>query len=362
MEADAVWSALAPLRCVPSSRRRRASLLRRLGGEGAMDAGALDEASDDELEATFGPQVYDASDAEAATDAPPSAVFEAQQQDPALPDSERRKLRDFARRASTLRGDPDSKMEKAAIVVKKMLADGCHPIVWCRYIATSYYVAEELQRRLSKAYRDLRVVSVTGTTSEDERRLQINELAQCPQRVLVATDCLSEGINLQEHFDAIVHYDLPWNPNRLEQREGRVDRFGQTAPRVKTVLIFGQDNPVDGAVLSVLLRKARDIHRDLGIYVPVPMSSETVMEAVLRSVFARNSDGSQQLSLFDDSDMAAQAVEQFDLQPASRPTVNGSPAAGSPSVASNPRRSSGNWRRRTHPRRSRCRLQVPPRR
>jgi superfamily II DNA/RNA helicase len=50
------------------------------------------------------------------------------------------------------------------------------------------------------------------------------------QRVLIATDCLSEGINLQEHFTGVLHYDLPWNPNRLEQREGRVDRFGQVAP------------------------------------------------------------------------------------------------------------------------------------
>jgi SNF2 family DNA or RNA helicase len=48
--------------------------------------------------------------------------------------------------------------------------------------------------------------------------------------VLVATDCLSEGINLQEHFDAVVHYDLSWNPTRHEQREGRVDRFGQESP------------------------------------------------------------------------------------------------------------------------------------
>jgi SNF2 family DNA or RNA helicase len=47
--------------------------------------------------------------------------------------------------------------------------------------------------------------------------------------VLVATDCLSEGINLQDYFDAVVHYDLSWNPTRHEQREGRVDRFGQTS-------------------------------------------------------------------------------------------------------------------------------------
>ena len=66
-------------------------------------------------------------------------------------------------------------------------------------------------------------------------------LAKEPVRVLVATDCLSEGVNLQEHYNAVVHYDLPWNPNRLEQREGRVDRFGQSKVVIKTVLLYGAD-------------------------------------------------------------------------------------------------------------------------
>jgi uncharacterized protein (DUF2267 family) len=116
--------------------------------------------------------------------------------------------------------------------------------------------------------------------------------------VLVATDCLSEGINLQEHFNAVVHYDLPWNPNRLEQREGRVDRFGQNAPQVKAILLYGRDNPIDGAVLDVLLRKARQIHRTLRISVPVPTHSETVLEAVLQALFLRGQAEAGQRSLF----------------------------------------------------------------
>ena len=50
---------------------------------------------------------------------------------------------------------------------------------------------------------------------------QTGKMAGDKPRVLVATDCLSEGINLQELFTGVLHYDLPWNPNRLEQREGR---------------------------------------------------------------------------------------------------------------------------------------------
>jgi hypothetical protein len=153
------------------------------------------------------------------------------------------------------------------------------------------------------------VVSVTGALSDDERRLKVGELSQSPRRILVATDCLSEGINLQEHFSAVVHYDLPWNPNRLEQREGRVDRFGQQAEKVKAVMIYGQNNPVDGAVLDVLLRKARQIHRSLGIYVPVPKDSETVMEAVLGSLFAQARYDRAQLSLFDESSEAVRLTK-----------------------------------------------------
>ncbi|WP_281250752.1 helicase-related protein [Hydrococcus rivularis] len=139
---------------------------------------------------------------------------------------------------------------------------------------------------------------MTGELSEDEREIRLDELKASPQRVMVATDCLSEGVNLQEHFTAAIHYDLPWNPNRLEQREGRIDRYGQPSPTVKCILLYGQDNPVDGAVLEVLIRKAVTIHRTLGITVPVPMDSATVQEAVFKSLFEKVP-ATRQLSLFD---------------------------------------------------------------
>ncbi|MGB5710185.1 MAG: helicase-related protein, partial [Waterburya sp.] len=170
-------------------------------------------------------------------------------------------------------------------------------IIWCRYIATANYVADSLKGKFEKKKNSqVRVIPITGEQSEDEREIRLSELKEYPQRVMVATDCLSEGINLQEHFTAAVHYDLPWNPNRLEQREGRIDRYGQTATNVKCILLYGQDNPVDGAVLDVLIRKAVKIHRALGITVPVPMDSNTVQEAVFKSLFEKVE--AKQLSLF----------------------------------------------------------------
>lgn len=111
------------------------------------------------------------------------------------------------------------------------------------------------------------------TGGDEEHEAAIAVLVETERRVLVATDCLSEGVNLQDHFDAVLHYDLPWNPNRLEQREGRVDRFGQPKSEVRAVVLFSEDNPIDGVVLDVLIRKARQIYHDLGISVPVPSDS-----------------------------------------------------------------------------------------
>jgi len=297
------WSALALLRCVTSSPAAAETTLEKRASDGAETTGvtldALQSATDEELEGTYEPVLYDPIDAEAVVDAQPANVFDAQEQDPDWGESDRGRLRDFAQRAAGLRGKQDAKLQALVEAVRACLDDGYHPIVWCRYIATSDYAAEELHRSLDRAFKGLRVTSVTGAMVEDERRLKIDELCQAPRRVLVATDCLSEGINLQDRFNAIIHYDLPWNPNRLEQREGRVDRFGQTSPTVRTTLIYGQDNPIDGAVLEVLIRKAHQIRRDTGVSVPVPTDSETVMEAVLKSVFAHSYGRQGQSTLFD---------------------------------------------------------------
>ncbi len=296
------WSALALMRCVTSSpAAAEAALRRRLDRLISSEtADLLDESTSDELDTAFAPLIYDPSEVEATVDAPPGNIFDQQDLDPDWSDRDRRRLRDFARTAASLMGNNDTKLARLLEVVEDMLANGYRPIIWCRYIATADYVAAELQAALGKTHKALKVTAVTGALSDDERRLKVDELGTYPQRILVATDCLSEGINLQEHFDAVIHYDLPWNPNRLEQREGRVDRFGQMSPIVKAVLIFGADNPVDGAVLDVLLRKARDIFRDLGVRVPIPQDSESVMNAVLHSLFKNVRAGEVvQLSLFD---------------------------------------------------------------
>jgi hypothetical protein len=107
------------------------------------------------------------------------------------------------------------------------------------------------------------------------------------QRILVATDCLSEGINLQQLFDTVVHYDLSWNPTRHQQREGRVDRFGQPADLVRSIMMFSPDSAIDGAVLDVILRKAEEIRKATGVTVPLPDERGPVTDALMASMMIR---------------------------------------------------------------------------
>jgi len=118
---------------------------------------------------------------------------------------------------------------------------------------------------------------VTGRLPPADRDRRVNGLGKSEKRLLVCTDCLSEGVNLQDQFNAVVHYDLSWNPTRHEQREGRVDRYGQASKDVRAITYYGADNRIDGIVLDVLLRKHKTIRNALGISVPVPVDSNQVM-------------------------------------------------------------------------------------
>ncbi len=271
------WGALALLRCVMSSPAAAVAALAN------RDEGLLQV--DEEPE--FRPFVFESAE-DRTDDESPTPPLEAAAG--TLPDAERRQLRELARLAEQLRGPTqDTKLGRAIEIVQRLLDERFHPILWCRYVATAEYVAEHLRQRLAAG---VQVVCLTGRLGDDERQAKIEEIDAEGPRVLVATDCLSEGINLQEKFTAVIHYDLPWNPNRLEQREGRVDRYGQPAKKVKAVRFFGRDNPIDGIVIEVLLDKAREIHRTLGTHVPVPEEGESVTQAVLEALFLREGRGS----------------------------------------------------------------------
>lgn len=289
------WAALTLLRCLMSSPaaavKAFAAREDTAPDESNADAGA---AETDELRAR---EILDPL-AEATTlDSVPETAVELGSAD--LTQTDRTKLRALRQRAQAIADSGnDPKLDEAYRIILDMLQRGFRPIVWCRFIATADYVATQLEEKLKSNYATIRVKAVTsGTGDDEEREATIASLVESEKRVLVATDCLSEGINLQEHFDAVLHYDLPWNPNRLEQREGRVDRFGQKRTEVCAVVLYSPDNPIDGIVLNVLLRKARQIYDALGIRVSVPIESESVVQAIVKAVFENWRGDPEQLPL-----------------------------------------------------------------
>lgn len=269
--ARLIWYAtLALLRCVASSPAAAVkALTTRLEGTLTDDALLSDE------------RLHDGeADDLSSNDLEPPAQVQAQVQDAGRLQT----LIADAQRLSGKAGDP----KLAALIqhIGPLVKDGYHPVVFCRYVATAHYVAEHLKAAFPKATVD----AVTGELTPEERRERVDDMEDTEQRILVATDCLSEGINLQHLFTAVVHYDLAWNPTRHEQREGRVDRFGQQADEVRCTMLYGQDNPVDGFVLNVILKKGEAIQKELGVLVPMPEDEARINQALVKAALMKRSD------------------------------------------------------------------------
>src|SRR5690606_2427841 len=230
----AFWGTLALMRCVGSS---PAAAARALKTRAQLDA---EEVSEQHLAA----QALDDEEL-AEDDLEPGVGID----DP--------RLSVLIRQAEQLSADvaADPKYKALIKALKELTAKGFSPVVFCRYIAT----AEQLAAALTDAFKSHTVEVVTGALPSEEREARVEELGRHERRILVATDCLSEGINLQDWFDAVIHYDLSWNPTRHQQREGRIDRFGQKSRVVRSVLMYGENNPVDCAVLNVILLTSRAI-------------------------------------------------------------------------------------------------------
>lgn len=268
------WAALALLRCISSSPAAAVNALRTrlMGAHG--EAATDDIASLQEFEAQASDRVLDGTDDALSTD----------DIEPGAQTEDGQRLQTLMASAAALAGQQnDPKLSKLQEHLALLLKDGFQPVVFCRYIATAHYLASALQEK----FKSVTVKAVTGELTPDERQAAVEQLGESEIRVLVATDCLSEGINLQDLFTAVVHYDLSWNPTRHEQREGRVDRFGQKAREVRSTMLYGEDNPVDGTVLHVILRKAESIRKELGVLVPMPDNEGKLTQALMNAVLLR---------------------------------------------------------------------------
>ncbi|MBK9386572.1 MAG: DEAD/DEAH box helicase [Planctomycetes bacterium] len=146
-------------------------------------------------------------------------------------------------------------------------------VIFTEYADTKRYLEQQLRAAIGATDRgDERLATFHGGMP-DELREQVkrafnSEPTKHPLRILVATDAAREGVNLQNHCADLFHMDLPWNPSRLEQRNGRIDRKLQRADEVRCHYFVYVQRDAD-RVLEVLAERTKVIHEELGSMPPV---------------------------------------------------------------------------------------------
>jgi len=146
-------------------------------------------------------------------------------------------------------------------------------VIFTEYADTKRYLEQQLRAAIGTTDRGEDRLATFHGGMGDELREEIKRAFNAdpdkhPLRILVATDAAREGVNLQNHCADLFHMDLPWNPSRLEQRNGRIDRKLQRAPEVRCHYFVYAQRPTD-RVTEVLVERTMVIHEELGSMPPV---------------------------------------------------------------------------------------------
>jgi SNF2 family DNA or RNA helicase len=146
-------------------------------------------------------------------------------------------------------------------------------LIFTEYTDTKRYLQEQLEGIIAESDRSAQRIDTFHGGMGDERREMIKaafnaDPAQHPLRILIATDAAREGVNLQNYCAELFHFDVPWNPSRMEQRNGRIDRKLQKSPVVRCHYFIYPQRAED-RVLEVLVKKTQTIQAELGSFSPV---------------------------------------------------------------------------------------------
>ena len=232
----------------------------------------------------------DYADDQAAEDAQLEAIEEATKHEAVLTDNEQTKLKELRSWAQVNKDRADSKANAIIEWIEEHLkTDGqwndSRVILFTEYRTTHEWLRQIL---VANDFGGDRLAILHGGMDQEKEREPVKAAFQAhpddsPVRILLATDAASEGIDLQNHCDRMIHLEIPYNPNVMEQRNGRIDRWGQ---KQDEVLIW---HPVDGGEgedsigghkedIIRALRKLEAMREDMGSVNPViaPQMSELV--------------------------------------------------------------------------------------
>jgi superfamily II DNA or RNA helicase len=175
-----------------------------------------------------------AEDEAAYATAEGDAFTAARRVDTPLTADERKILEELQTSARQAQNKPDAKFAALLPWLDEVVREHDERlIIFTEYRDTQRWLHERL---IGAGIKPEQIQLLYGGQDSDEREHVKNVFQEAldldPVRVLLATDAASEGINLQNHCHRLLHWEIPWNPNRLEQRNGRVDRHGQASPTV----------------------------------------------------------------------------------------------------------------------------------
>ena len=182
-------------------------------------------------------------------------------------------LDELARIADSSRGLPDARVRHLIAWIREHMCPGgkwnnLRVLIFTEYDDSRRYLVNQLNAALANTdHAEARIEVFHGPTPPEKREEIKRAFNEPPQRnslrILVATDAAREGINLQAHCHNLFHFDVPWNPSRLEQRNGRIDRKLQPSPEVFChYFVYAQR--AEDRVLQALVRKTDTIRKELG--------------------------------------------------------------------------------------------------
>lgn len=191
---------------------------------------------------------------------------------------EQQLLDEMTELAESSRALPDARVKKLIDWIKNEMCpdlgieganwNNIRAIIFTEYDDTKRYLHQQLSAAIGESDRaEDRIAIFHGPTPPKQReeiKTAFNtDPSQNPVRILIATDAAREGLNLQAHCWHVFHFDVPWNPSRMEQRNGRIDRKLQPNPTVYCHYFYYEQRPED-QVLAAIVRKTKTIRAELG--------------------------------------------------------------------------------------------------
>lgn len=146
-------------------------------------------------------------------------------------------------------------------------ASTARAVIFSERVATLDWLQSQLRKDLKLKPDQVAVLHGGLSDVEQQAVVESFKLASSPIRILVTGDIASEGVNLHAQCHELIHYDIPWSLIRVEQRNGRVDRYGQKHPPRITTLLLNPDNAKfrgDVRVITRLLERENEAHNALG--------------------------------------------------------------------------------------------------